>query len=77
MVPCLVKAQRAKSKVKGAMDKENQDVLSFLCLSPLEGDSPEIATLVVATMHGAMSCCTNLLSSTPGPMFKVRCESDF
>ncbi|ELR20599.1 peptidase family c50 subfamily protein [Acanthamoeba castellanii str. Neff] len=64
------KQMRAKSKVKGAMDKENQDVLSFLCLSPLEGDSPEIATLVVATMHGAMSCCTNLLSSTPGPMFK-------
>jgi hypothetical protein len=72
MVAGLVKAQRSKSKTKGAAkDKENLDELSFLWLTPLDGDGPEISTLIVATMHGTMSCCTNLLSSNPAAMFKV------
>lgn len=81
MVPSLVKAQRAKSKSKtsvgGEGDKENAEAASFLNLTPLDTDAADIATLVVATMHGTVTCCTNLLTSNPKLMFKVRfrCQS--
>lgn len=74
MVPALARVQRAKSRSRARAsegDKENVEASSFLGLSPLDGDSPEVATLVVATMHSTMTCCTNLLTADPSRMFKA------